>query len=129
MSVAPVTPFADLFAKLTQGMSAEGSPPVRHELGTQRDAEHTADDRIVWIPDGLEAVIRPFTLPDDVTPDDQAWDFKVSIYGSDLARVGSLHSLLVGWLDLIVGPEQGCSPSDDAAPRSGAAIAASLPVR
>lgn len=116
MSTSPITPFDTIFARLTQGMSAEGSPPVRHEIGTQADAAHTADDRIVWIPDGIETVIRPFTLPADVTPDDQAWDFKVSIYGSDLARVGALHSLLVGWLDLLVGPEQGAPPSEDAAP-------------
>ena len=120
MSAAPVTPFAPLFAQLTQAMSAEGSPPVRHEIGTQRDAAHTADDRIVWIMGppgtGIEVVERPFQLPGDVTPDDQAWDFLVSIYGYDLTRAGSLHALLVASLDNIVGPPEGAAPSDDYAP-------------
>lgn len=114
MTASAATPFDALFARLSQGMSAVGSAPVLHEVGTAADAEHTADDRVVWIPVGLQPVIRPFALPDGATPDDQAWDFEVSIYGSTLARVGELHSLLVGWLDMLIGPEQGAAPSADA---------------
>lgn len=114
MTASPSTPFDDLFARLSQGMSAEGSPPVLHEVGTAADAEHTADDRVVWIPVGLSAVVRTFQQPDGASPDHQAWDWNVSIYGETLARVGELHSLLVGWLDLLIGPEQGAPASTDA---------------
>lgn len=114
MTASPQTPFDGLFARLSQGMSAEGSPPVTHEVGTAADAEHTADDRVVWIPVGLTPVVRPFQMPDGASSNDQAWDFNVSIYGASLARVGELHSLLVGWLDLLLGPEQGAPSSGDA---------------
>lgn len=116
MSVAPVTPFDPLLAQLTQAMSAEGSPPVRHELGTQRDAAHTADDRVVWIPISIDAVNRDFTLPDDLVQTWQAWEFIVSIYGYDLARVGLLHELLVGQIDELIGPRPGSAPSADHRP-------------
>ncbi len=115
MTASPQTPFDGLFARLSQGMSAEGSPPIAHEVGTAADAEHTADDRVVWIPVGLTPVVRPFQMPDGASPDDQAWDWEVSIYGASLARVGEMHSLLVGWLDTLIGPEQGAPGSADAA--------------
>ncbi len=120
MSTAPLTPFDDLFAKLTQAMSAEGSPPIRHEVGTQASSVFTADERVIWVMGpagtGIETVVRPFQLPDCASPNDQAWDWRVEIHGPSLLRVGEIHSLLVGWTDLLIGPEQGAAPSADATP-------------
>ena len=116
MSAPPLFPFAPLLAQLEQAMSAPGSPPVRHEATTQRDAGQTGDDRVTWITTNIETVTRPFALPDGVTPMDQAWDNDVTIYGSSLARAAQLHALLAGWIDLLIGPEQGAAPSPDASP-------------
>lgn len=125
MTASPSTPFDTLFSRLSQGMSAAGSPPVTHEVGTAADAEHTADDRVVWIPAGIASVVRPFSVPDGASSSDQAWDWEVSIYGATLARVGELHGLLIGWLDLLVGPEQGAQASADA---TGATLTGSVDI-
>lgn len=112
----PITPFADLFAQLSQGMSAAGSVPVVNDVGWQKDAQHTTVDRLAWIPRSVASEPQDFELPGAVTPWRQACRFDVSIYGSSLDRLLGLHALMVGWLDLLVGPPRGAPPSDDAAP-------------
>lgn len=113
MTASPQTPFDALFSQLTEAMSAERAR-VPNEVGTQSDTILTGDERVVWIPEKIATVIRPFCFQESITPTDQAWDWTVVIYAGSLARVGEIHALLVAWLDLIIGPEQGCPPSDDA---------------
>lgn len=114
MSASPQTPFDPLFAQLTEAMSAQPAARVPNEVGTQSDTIITGDERVVWIPVKVATVIRPFNFQESVTPTDQAWDWLVNIYAGSLDRAGEIHALLVAYLDLIVGPEQGCAPSDDA---------------
>ncbi len=115
MSASPGTPFDALFAQLTEAMSAVNAR-VPNEVGTQSDTLLTGDERVVWIPSKIATVIRPFRFQESVTPTDQAWDWTVVIYAGSLERAGEIHALLVAYLDLIIGPEQGCPPSPDAAP-------------
>lgn len=114
MSASPATPFDALFAQLTEAMSTSGAR-VPNEVGTQSDTITTGDERVVWVPSKIATVIRPFNFAPSVTPTDQAWDWTVQIYAPSLQRAGEIHALLVAWLDLIIGPEQGCAPSDDGA--------------
>lgn len=115
MTASPQTPFDALFAQLTEAMSAERAR-VPNEVGTQSDTILTGDERVVWIPLKIATVIRPFAFQESITPTDQAWDWTVVIYAGSLERAGEIHALLVAYLDLIIGPEQGCPPSDDASP-------------
>lgn len=108
----PRHPFERLFAQLTQGMSADGAKVI-NDLGPFAAAQYDAADRLEWIPDGVVTVNREFQLPHAITPHDQASDFLVRIYGGSYWRALDLHSLLVGMLDLLIGPPQGCAPSQD----------------
>lgn len=116
MSTSPQTPFDTLFAQLTQGMSPAHGSKVVNNVGYDTDAQHTQVERLAWIPRRIRSEFQPFEIPGVTTPRRQAWTFDVSICGNSLVRLGALHSLLVGWLDIEVGPELGCPPSDDAAP-------------
>lgn len=116
MSTPPLTPFNRVFAKLTQGMSAARGTRVTNEVGWQKDAQHTTDDRLVWIPRRLSPEQQHFELPGVTTPFRQASAFNVSIYGSSYDRLSGLHSLLVAWLDIVQGPPQGGTPSEDSTP-------------
>lgn len=111
-----VTPFNHLLAQLSQGMSAQRGQRVVNEFGWQSDAQHTTEERVVWIPAPLGVESQAFQLPGMVTPWRQASRFDVSLYGSSYDRLLEIHSLLVAWLDLLVGPPMGNNPSDDAAP-------------
>ncbi len=117
MSSSTQTPFDELFAQLTQGMSPPApSPRVVNVVGYPADAQHTQAERVAWIPRVIRNEFQPFEIPGAVTPYRQAWVFDVSIYGGSLDRLGALHALLVAWLDIEVGPALGCAPSDDATP-------------
>jgi len=116
VSTPPLTPFNRVFAKLTQGMSAARGSRVVNEVGWQKDAQHTTEDRLVWIPQGLAPEQQHFEIPGATTPFLQASRFDVSIYGSSYDRLSGLHSLLVAWLDIVQGPPQGGPPSEDSAP-------------
>ncbi len=112
----PVSPFNTLLAQLTQGMSAARGQRVPNELGWQKGAQHTTEERVVWKPAPLDVQSAPFQLPDLTTPWRQASNFLVEIMATSYDRVLEIHALLVAWLDLIVGPPMGSVPSDDAVP-------------
>lgn len=112
----PLGPFNTLFAQLSQGMSVVGGRPVVNELGWQNDTQHTTAERVVWIPESVGVGFQPFQLAGQKDPYRQVSGFNVSLYGDSYDRVLELHGLLVGWLDVLVGPAQGCAPSDDATP-------------
>ncbi len=112
----PVSPFNRLFAQLTQGMSAARGQRVVNELGWQKDAQHTTEERAVWIPGPVGTEPQAFQLPDMTTPWRQASRFDVAIYGSSYDRFLTMHGLLVAWLDLLEGPPMGSVPSGDETP-------------
>jgi hypothetical protein len=85
-------------------------------VGYDVDAQHTTAERVVWIPAKLGVESASFQLPGMVTPWKQASRFLVSIYGTSYGRVLQIHSLLVGWLDLLVGPPMGSVPTGDEQP-------------
>lgn len=121
MSNAQRSPIDRLLKQLTNALTAQSAAtgvrsPVTCEISTQADAALSQSDRIVFVPKKLAIKDRPFSMPDDLSQNDQAMTFAVSIYGSSLLRVYDLHAWFAGILDLIEGPLQGCSPSDDAAP-------------
>jgi hypothetical protein len=107
-----VHPFHELFAQLTRLMSTSGYP-VRHDFGTQADAEHTSVDRVVWIPGAVGSRDMPFTLPNDDIAGQQTCAFQVSLYAGSYLHLVSLHSSLGGNLDVLQGPPQGAPPSQD----------------
>lgn len=115
MSTAPLTPFDSILAQLTQGMSAARSSPIVNIVGWQLDSMATVD-HLQWIPGNISVEQQHFQIPGATTPWRQAVPFDVHVQGSSLDRVLGLHSLLVAWLDIIVGPPQGGPPSGDETP-------------
>jgi hypothetical protein len=116
----PRHPFEELLAQLT------GAMKIAHLFGTQADADATGAPRIVWIPStgaGLGVGPMPYQLPGQESPWRQVARFDVAIYGGSPIEVYQRHSELVGWIDLLVGPRNGCPPSDDGDPhRPGYAL-------
>ncbi len=115
MSTPPLTPFDSILARLTQGMSAAHSSPIVNIVGWQLDTMATVD-HIQWIPGNVSVDQQHFQIPGTTTPWRQVVLFDVHVQGSSLDRVLGLHSLLVAWLDIIVGPPQGGPPSSDETP-------------
>lgn len=104
---SPRHPFELLLEQLTGRMSTPGRP-IRHSWGTQADAAHASADRIAWIPSGIDPRDALYDTENAETVGTQEAPHEVSIYGGSPAAVYQLHSELWGWLDLIIGPKNGC---------------------
>jgi hypothetical protein len=115
---APRHPFELLLEQLTGRMSTPGHP-IHHRWGTQADAAHTNADRIAWIPGNLDPGVINYELDNAETVGAQLAHFDVSIYGGSPAAVYQLHKDLWAWLDVLVGPKQGCPAIGSNPARSG----------
>jgi hypothetical protein len=95
-------PFTLLFRRLTNAMRIE------HLEGTDDDAEHTNEKRIVWIPDGAALRSVPlFKRRQKETTSIFGLTFQVSVYAAHRTAALTLWTDLAGWIDLLVGPPQG----------------------
>lgn len=80
---------------------------VKHLLGIKNDAEHTNEDRVVWIPSEIDSRNAAFTIRNGEVCGGFSASFDVSIYALDYERLFQKRCDLYAWVDLLIGPPKG----------------------
>lgn len=104
---SPRHPFEELFAKLT------GAMRIVHELGPVTNGVPGQPGRMVWNIRTAEPVNRGYRRQGQNFCGFLAVGHEVEIYGGSPLEVVQNIAALEGWLDILVGPEQGSAAAGD----------------